>query len=438
MRIGFVIDYFKPHTIGGAERSTAELAQALVEHGHDVTVLTPNYGASPEEDDKGVRIRRYWFPRRIEPGQVASAFWIKNPLYYWMSSKAIARISRALQIEILHAQNTFVQIATYRAARQLKVPCVATLRDLGSLCPLGHLCSVGYDPDHLCSKSFLRCAREFARCYYSGARLGFRIRFLFDSLSKQLDLLWRQRILRRYSRIVFVSHGLKEEYLRHGFRAQPERLAVAYNLPPSPPTASSKVGPLPAEWRLPEMAPIVTYAGKLSLGKGVHILLEAIPRVIQQRPDVVFVLAGRPTPQVKIPPTIPSRSIRVLGHIPSQRVHALLQRSSLFVLPSIWPEPLSSAVLEALAFDVPVIATRCGGTPEQIVEGENGLLVERGDPIALANTILSTLADRDRLRRMSEGCRTVLRERFDPDKIVGEMVAIYSSAISQNTEARRR
>jgi len=433
MRIGLVIDYFKPHAIGGAERSTDALAHALAERGHGVTVMTPNYGAPPEEKDDGVGICRYWFPRRMEPGQVAPASWIKNPLYYWTSSKAIAQIARRLQIEILHAQNTFVQIAAYRAARRVGIPCVTTLRDLGSLCSVGHLCSVGYDADHLCSNSFFRCAREFARCYHSEAALGFRIRFLFDSLFKQADLVWRQRILRRCERIIFVSHGLKEEYLRHGFRAQPERLAVVHNLPPSASLLSAAVGTVPVEWQLPETATVVAYAGKLSLGKGATILFEAIPRVIERCPNVVFAVAGRPTPQVKIPPTLPERNVRLLGHIAPAQVYALLKRSSLFVLPSVWPEPLSSAVLEALAFGVPVVATRCGGTPEQVVDGENGFLVERGNVVALSDAIVRALADREALRRMSERCRTVLCECFDSGKIVDEMLAIYSSAIDANS-----
>jgi len=435
MRIGLVIDYYKPHAVGGAERSTQELARALVRRGHDVTVLTPNYGAAAEEDDQGVRICRYWFPRRVEPGQMAPAFWIKNPFYYWLSARAAAEIARRRGLEILHAQNTFVQVTTYGAARRAGIPCVATLRDLNALCSVGHLCAVAYDPDHICSKSFVRCRREFLACYYPRASTTFRIRLRLDSRFKQSDLARRQRILRRYAKLIFVSNGLKEEYLRHGFHASPERLAVAYNLPPDLSGVSEAGGPTPAEWDLPASAPVVAYAGKLSLGKGADVLLDAIPRVLERRPDVVFVLAGRPTPQVDAATTIPQRNLRLLGQVSSDRVYALLRRANLFVLPSVWPEPLSRGVLEALAFGVPVIGTRCGGTPEQIVEGENGWLVERGDSVALAERIVSALAVPEVLRRMSDRCRALLRERFDADKIIGQMLAIYQSAIDEN---RRR
>jgi len=430
MKIGFVIDYFAPHSIGGAERSTRRLARALADRGHEVSILTPNYGAPAEEESNGVGIFRYWFPRRVEPGRAAPSFWIKNPLYYAVSGRAIGRLARRLGLQILHAQNTFVQVPAYLAARKLGLPSIATIRDLGSLCSIGHLAGVGGEIDHICSKSYFRCAREFVRCYYPRASLAFKLRFALDFLFKHLDLLRRRRLLGRYSKIVFVSRGLRDVYLRHGFRARPERLAVVYNIPPRPDVAAA-AGPPPSEWDLPEGARVVAFVGRMTLGKGADVLLKAVPRVIERRGDVVFVFAGRRSPQVEIPPDIPGRNIRVLGPVPNEQVHALLKRADLFVLPSVWPEPLSSAVFEALAFGVPVVATDRGGTPEQIVNGENGLLVEAGDPRALADKIVEALADPERLRRMARRCREILRERFDPDKIVGEILAIYHSALAE-------
>lgn len=430
MRIGLVIEHFMPHTIGGAERSTRELARALAERGNTVAVLTPNYGAAREERDGEVRIFRYWFPRRIEVGRMAPAFWIKNPLYYWISGRAIGRLARRLRLDILHAQNSFVQVPTYFAARRAGLACVATVRDLGSLCSVGHLSAVGYDPDHVCSESFRRCAREFVACYYPRAGLGFRIRFTIDLFFKQVDLLWRQRVLRRYSRVVFVSRGLRDEYLRHGFPVASERLSVVYNLPPQEASLGTAGRPL-AEWRLPASGPVVVFLGRMTLGKGADVLLAAIPRVLERHGDAVFVFAGRRSPQVEIPPDIPERNIRLLGQVAHEQVAVLLERASLLVLPSVWPEPLSSAVFEALAAGVPVIGTTRGGTPEQIVEGQNGWLVAPGDPQALADAIARALDDRQALRSMGERCRALLRERFDRRKIVDEMLAIYEAAIAE-------
>jgi glycosyltransferase involved in cell wall biosynthesis len=430
MKIGLVIEYFKPHALGGAERSAGELAHALAERGHAVAILTPNYGAPSEEDDGGgVRIHRYWFPKRVAPGRMAPLRWSVNPLYYWYSGHLIGRLARRLELDILHAQNTFVQVPTYYAARRLGLPCVATLRDVGSLCSIGHLISAGRDPDHVCANEYGRCRREFMARYYPNAPAWFRARLRLDTFLKHRDLVRRQRILVRYSKIIFVSHGLRAEYLRHGFPVPADRLTVAYNIPPLAEAVERAAGPLPAEWNIPDGAPVVAYAGKLSLGKGAHVLFQAIPHVLERHPDAVFVFAGRLTPQVRPPVLLPARNIRVLGRIAPEEVHRLLARSSLFVLPSIWPEPLSSAVLEAMAFGVPVVATATGGTPEQIIDGETGRLVAPGDPAALADAIATLLADEPARRRMSERARALLRDRFDRDRIVDQMLSIYDSAI---------
>ncbi len=431
MNIGLVIDYYWPHAVSGAERSTQELARGLAARGHTVTVLTPNYGAPSEEEDDGVAIRRYWFPQRVEPGCMASAFWAKEPLYSRISAWAIVSIARRRGIEILHAQNTYVQIPTYLAARRLGLPCAATLRDLNSLCPIGHLLSAAYDPQHQCVRDYRRCVREFLACYHADASRGFRWRLRLDALWKRLDLARRQRALRRFSKIIFVSRGLMDEYLRHGFRARQDQLAVVHNLPPQISDSELRAAPLPppAEWNLPECAPVIAYVGKLSLGKGAHILLEAIPRVLARHADAVFVFAGRPTAPVKIPPGIPARNVRLLGHVPASDVQALLRRADLFILPSIWPEPLSSAVLEALAFGVPVIGTARGGTPEQIVEGENGWLVPPANAGALGDAIAAALEDPERLARMRPRCRSLLRKQFDEEQILAAMVSIYAAAV---------
>jgi glycosyltransferase involved in cell wall biosynthesis len=65
----------------------------------------------------------------------------------------------------------------------------------------------------------------------------------------------------------------------------------------------------------------------------------------------------------------------------------LLRKFDVLVLPSIWPEPFSRAVLEGLVSGLVVVATRSGGTPEIIVDGENGLLFTPNDPEELAKKI---------------------------------------------------
>src|SRR2546425_9102562 len=69
VNVCFVNEYFPPFAPGGAEWSVAALASALAGRGHRVMVVTRNWGASPSEDCNGVRIVRFAFPKKLEPGR---------------------------------------------------------------------------------------------------------------------------------------------------------------------------------------------------------------------------------------------------------------------------------------------------------------------------------------------------------------------------------
>src|SRR2546427_9624887 len=83
VNVCFVNGYFPPFAPGGAEWSLDALAHALAGRGHRVTIVTPNWGAAPREEHDGVRIVRFAFPKRLEPGrQPAPAKWLADPLFF--------------------------------------------------------------------------------------------------------------------------------------------------------------------------------------------------------------------------------------------------------------------------------------------------------------------------------------------------------------------
>src|SRR5256712_12103204 len=83
VNVCLVNGYFPPFGPGGAEWSLEALARALVGRGHRVTVVTPNWGAAPREESDGVRIVRFAFPKKLEPGRLpAPAKWLANPPFY--------------------------------------------------------------------------------------------------------------------------------------------------------------------------------------------------------------------------------------------------------------------------------------------------------------------------------------------------------------------
>jgi colanic acid/amylovoran biosynthesis glycosyltransferase len=105
----------------------------------------------------------------------------------------------------------------------------------------------------------------------------------------------------------------------------------------------------------------------------------------------------------------------LLGPVPEAAVRAEIENAHIFVLNSD-EEPLGVALMEAMAMETPVIATRAGGVPELVIEGENGVLVPPQDPVALAGAIEALLADPDRCLALGRAGRATIAESFSSDR----------------------
>jgi N-acetyl-alpha-D-glucosaminyl L-malate synthase BshA len=113
-----------------------------------------------------------------------------------------------------------------------------------------------------------------------------------------------------------------------------------------------------------------------------------------------------------------------------ERVSELLALADLLLMPSEL-ESFGLAALEAMACKVPSIATRVGGVPELIVDGETGLLFPVGDVEGMANGALSLLNDPSRLAAMREAARKDAQKRFCANLVVPRYVRYYEQVLAQ-------
>ncbi len=232
------------------------------------------------------------------------------------------------------------------------------------------------------------CSVEYFDLYVKGRRTRLAAKLAF--LHGWLDARLKQRFLRRVDAVVAVSQGILDVYRRSGLLDGVPRLRVVHTVPllaaPPPEAVEGVRRRLGLGGRR-----LVLYVGKLSPGKGAADLVEAARRVAPAVPDALFVFVGegelaRPEP-----------FIRRLGPLPNREVLALYPLTDVVVVPSVIPDALSRVILEAMSAGRPVIATRVGGTPELVLDGKTGLLVERNDPAGLATALLALLRD-DALR----------------------------------------
>jgi N-acetyl-alpha-D-glucosaminyl L-malate synthase BshA len=108
-------------------------------------------------------------------------------------------------------------------------------------------------------------------------------------------------------------------------------------------------------------------------------------------------------------------NVHFLGE--QDRVGPLLSSADVFLLPSA-QESFGLAALEAMACEVPVVASRVGGLPEVVEHGRNGFLHDLNDLDGMAASAIALLSDRDLHRRIAEAAARTVRTRFCHDKIV--------------------
>jgi len=182
--------------------------------------------------------------------------------------------------------------------------------------------------------------------------------------------------------------------------------------------AAASVDPFPG---LPR--PRVAYLGRLAPQKDVGTLLQAFARLPA---DTQLMLAGDGPDR----PALQHRAqrfggrVHFTGFVPHVKVPAVLRHVDLLVLPSLY-EDLSSALIEAMAAGLPVVATRVGGIADLVRYGVNGLLVAPPrDPAALAAAIGQILADPAAAARMSAAARSTAAAYAWPD-LARQVLEVY-------------
>lgn len=153
---------------------------------------------------------------------------------------------------------------------------------------------------------------------------------------------------------------------------------------------------------VPNVSPRIGFIGRLVKQKGITYLLQAMSIVNQHYPAFLLIIGAGPL-ESELRQQVQENGLEDKVFFLGRRddVLQILPHLDIVVLPSLW-EGLSTVMLEAMAFRVPVIATNVSGSREVIRHGETGLLVPPKDPVALAQSMLSILDNRANAQRMAE------------------------------------
>lgn len=176
--------------------------------------------------------------------------------------------------------------------------------------------------------------------------------------------------------------------------------------------------------------PVIGNIAHMAGHKGQQTLIEAAPEVLERVPEARFVIVGEGELETKLKDLAGRLGVADRIWFPGFRddVASFLSIFRVFVMPSHM-EGLGTAVLDALAMQLPVVATRAGGIPEMVRDGVNGLLVPPRDAGALAEGIVSLLEDPKRARAMARAGYETVRREFDVETMVDQTRRIYEELL---------
>ena len=167
-----------------------------------------------------------------------------------------------------------------------------------------------------------------------------------------------------------------------------------------------------------EAAPILGCAGSFEQRKGQPVLFDALSRLAcGPLPDIHLMLVGDgPDEKLLRERVVDMGLAKSVSFFPFTRwPERVFARVDITVLPSLYKEGLPNVLLESMAMGVPVIASRLGGVPEIVLQGETGYMVKPGNSGQLADAILTLWADQDARRKMGKRARRLMEDKFDKE-----------------------
>lgn len=178
----------------------------------------------------------------------------------------------------------------------------------------------------------------------------------------------------------------------------------------------------------------ILLVGQLIPRKGGDVLLDALALVRERIPTVRLAFAGNGSFEGALRAQVDrlglGANVEFLGEISRTNMSAAYRSTKLIVIPSR-SEGLPLVLIEALWLGVPVVASAVDGLPEVILDDVNGLLVPPENPRALADALLRMLLDTALYRRLSEGARASIADRYSPEAITARYLEVYDLVLRE-------
>jgi len=383
LKIALCTDWFFPR-IGGVSSHVAGLALELEKHGHEVAIITKQTnninGSKCFQSAKSVQLRY------VKPLAHISMVLVPPNL------NEIREVLRKGGFDIVHAHHAFTptSLLSIAAAKKLGIPAILTNHTIFLISDAGYL----WVPTSYILFPFRR--------YISKAD---RVIAVSKTAAEFIGHFTTQE------RIIVIPNGVDIDRFR----------------PIDSDAANSSA------FFVTEKDPTILYVGRLVHRKGVHILLRAMPYVLEAFPRAQLLIAGNGYMYGFIKLLIKRLNIednvKLLGFVPDKELPELYNLSDVFVLPSLYSESFGITLLEAMASGKPIVASKVGGIPEVVENGWTGILVRRGNEKDLADAIIKILTDHSLAETLASNARKLVEERYSWSIVTEEIESVYKEVL---------
>ncbi len=383
---------FPPRIVGGIARHVAELYPELVKLGHEIHLITVQFGQAPHyEVVDGVEVHRVSVDESHN-----FLHWVVN-MNASMGQHGGKLIREEGCFDIIHAHDWLVGDAAIVLKHLFKIPLVGTIHATEG----GRNNGVHTEEQHYINEKERRLAYD-----------SWRVIVCTDYMRREVE----RSLYTPWNKIDVVYNGIRaEKKLRHpGFDVQEFRRRFAG-----------------------DDEKIVYYVGRMTYEKGISVLLEAAPKVLQAMgSQVKFVfIGGGNTDYLKGQAWNLGiwKTCFFTGFMPDEDLDKFQTIANCAVFPSLY-EPFGIVALESFAARVPVVVSDAGGLPEVVRHGKTGIVTWTGNSDSLAWGIIEVLKNPDYAQWLVENAYKDLEVRFCWAKLAKQTEAVYGRVLHERSQ----
>lgn len=406
LKICVVSNYYPPHFIGGYELGCRDVVEALRGRGHQVRVLTSTYKVEKPQDDgvvhRQLRIGDWWTPNSL--GGLAAV------LNKEMANlRAFRKICSDFHPDLIYVWNPVgISLSLVSVSQRLGLPVCFFVSDYW-------LAEWETDSGY---RVWQKQPVDLHR------RLPWRAVL---SLLSLLNLVQRPSSP-DLSNVQFASECLKRQALSKG-----------------KPISDAKVihwgvDPQKFQYRQPSKClQRLLYVGQIAPHKGVHTAIEALKLLVQSghKAATLTIAGGSIVPEyaAHLRQIVSSSSleghVRFIGLVPREKLLAVYQEHDVLVFPSIWDEPFSITVLEAMASGLAVVGTSSGGSNEILQHDVNALVFPNENANECAASLSRLFTNEQLFEEIRRRGRLTVEQRFQLERMVDTIERSLQEAVSE-------